>query len=117
MSRLNSFLPHARIIVILLGAVGPFILMGMRGERIDVQVGLAVSAGIAAGCSLWVAPLGLRFAAIITAVAALVLQAVDLFGPQSQWGAGTAPVLWVLQGALAVALAYLVWWNQARLRL
>lgn len=117
MNRLDAFLPHARIIIFLLGVAGPLVLMGLRAERDDQMLGHALAAAVAAGCSLWIAPLGLRFVAIIASVAALVLQAIAVFGPERAWDAGTAPILWALQAVLAAALAYLIWWNQARLRL
>ncbi|WP_341863646.1 hypothetical protein [Gymnodinialimonas sp. 57CJ19] len=115
MDRFLALLPHARLVVFGLGVFGPLALMGMRGERIDVQVAVAVFAGIAAGCSIRRAPVVLRFAAIVAAVGAMVFQAIDVFGEASQWGISTAPVLWALQGMLLAALIYLLLWNQRQL--
>lgn len=112
MDRFLALLPHARLVVFVLGVFGPLALMGMRGERIDVQVAVAVFAGIAAGCSIQRAPMVLRFVAIVATVGAMVFQAIEVFGEASQWGVSTAPVLWALQGILMAALVYLLWWNQ-----
>ncbi|QXT39578.1 hypothetical protein [Gymnodinialimonas ceratoperidinii] len=115
MSRVLSLLPFVRVLVLVLGVAGPLALMGFRGERIDLQLAVAVCAGIAAGASVVVGPLFLRVVAIVAAIAALGAQAAVLFGPESPWGVETAPVLWAIQAALLAGLAYLVWWNQHRL--
>lgn len=90
-------------------------VMGLRGERVDGQLAMAIFAAITVGCSFAAAPLVLGFVAIISAVLAVVFQVIDIFGPDSTWATGTAPVLWALQAVLFAALAYLLWWNQHRL--
>ena len=116
MSRLRAFLPHGRILILLMGVVGPFFLMGMRGERQDLQVAMALCAGLAVGCSFVRGPVVPRVLGILAAVAAIVFQAMDILGADSTWSRDTAPVLWALQALLTGCLCYMVWWAQDQMQ-